>query len=150
MSTPRSTPRGPAEKAGIIGERAYKGAVVSALLIPVLQYVLLEFYNVMQSLPTTGGPFLDEAQFVFQSGMAALVLLPVVSTIGSIILSYAFAGWPGVGLYWMMSMAASSMLGASLTAALIFVTGVFLFFLAAAVKMYLEGRNNRNRPVRRL
>lgn len=150
MSTSRTTPRGPGEAAGIIAESAYKGAVVSALVVPALQIILLRIAEVAQSLPSTGtGPYAGEMSMILQSGMLALVVLPVASTIGSMILAYAFARWWGVGLYWVMSLAASRLLGADLTAAVVFAIGMVLFFVVATIKMGVFQSGSRRGPPRR-
>jgi hypothetical protein len=149
MSTPRTTPRGPAESTGEIAERAYRGAVLSSIVIPALQLALFRMAETMQSMPSiNGGPFAGEATAFLHSGMLALALIPVASTIGAAVFAYVTADWWGVGLYWVMSTMAIKMLGGSLTAGIVFVTGMFAFFVVAAVKMGVFSRSRRRRPPR--
>ena len=145
MTGTQPTPRDPVEATGTITERAIQGAYVS-LVISFLQLFFIELYAAMQSA-STSQVYAGEMELIFQTGMLGLILLPVVSTIVSVAITYSIADWIGVGLYLVISTAASVALGASLTAALIFISGMFAFLFVVVVKM---NSSQDRRPHRRL
>jgi len=143
MSTPRSTPRGPAGTTAEIAERAWRGTVASAIFIPVLQLILLELAGATYSM--NNAALSSEPQSIIYTAIFVLGLLPIVSTIVATAIAYLGGGLPGVGLYYIMSIGASMILGAALTGVLIFMTGVALFLVVATIK----SRQNRNRSTYR-
>lgn len=143
MSTPRSTPRGPADRTAEIAGRAWQGTVASAILIPAFQLILLEIAEATHSMnDTTLG---TDPQMILYTGIVVLGVLPILTTIIATAIAYAGGGLLGVGLYYIISIGASMMLGANLTGALIFITGVVLFLIVATIK----SRRNRKRRTRR-
>lgn len=115
MSTPRTTPRGPAETTGTIAANAVEGTITKSVLIPVLQLILLTFAGAMQSLPDTGGASAGQSLAILQSAAFVLGVLPVVSTVTSTIAAFRAAHIPGVILYYVMSVGVSGMLNAKFT-----------------------------------
>ena len=107
-------------------------------MIPTMQPFLLRFANALQ--PYAGDALAVDPMTILTTGILVLGILPVISTLGSTLFAYLAAGWPGVVLYYVISTGASMMLGAELTGAIIFMTGVVLFLLVATFKM----RNNRS------
>lgn len=142
MSTPRKRVGGPANVTADIAQRAWKGTVASAVLVPTMQLILLEFANTLQ--PIAGNALAVDPISVLSTAIVVLSVLPVVSTLVSMAFAYVVGGWLGVVLYYLMSIGASMMLGAELTGAIIFITGVGLFLLVAAFKM--RGSQQRRRP----
>ena len=137
MSTPRKPTGGPADATAGIAERAWQGTVASAVMIPAMQLFLLKFANALQ--PYAGDALTVDPMTILTTGIIVLGVLPVLSTLGSTWFAYLAAGWPGVVLYYVISTGISMMLGAEITGAIIFMTGVVLFLLVATFKM----RNNR-------
>jgi len=107
-------------------------------VVPTTQLILLNIANALQ--PYTGDALAVDPMTILTTGIIVLGVLPVVSTLGSTLFAYLAAGWPGVTLYYVISTGASIMLGAELTGAIIFMTGIVLFLLVATFNM----RNNRN------
>jgi hypothetical protein len=107
-----------------------------------MQLILLEFANTLQ--PIAGNALAVDPISVLSTAVVVLSVLPVVSTLVSMAFAYVVGGWLGVVLYYLMSIGASMMLGAELTGAIIFITGVGLFLLVAAFKM--RGSQQRRRP----
>lgn len=89
------------------GADAFEGAVMTGIIIPVMQYVLLAALN---ALPT--GTLNEVTPLLFVSTVAAMGLLPIASTMGSMIAAYAVGGPIAVVLYVVMSIAASAVFGA--------------------------------------
>lgn len=144
MSTPRKPAGGPADATADIAERAWQGTVTSAVLVPAMQLILLEFANALQ--PYAGDALAVDPMTLLTTGIVVLGVLPVVSTLGSTFFAYLAAGWPGVILYYVISTGASMMLGAELTGVIIFMTGVVLFLLVATLKMRSSGKRRHPRP----
>lgn len=142
MSAPRKPASGPADSTADIAQRAWKGTVASAVLVPTIQLILLEFANALQ--PIAGNALAVDPISILSTAVVVLSVLPVVSTLVSMAFAYVVGGWLGVVLYYLMSIGASMMLGAELTGAIIFITGVVLFLLVAAFKM--RGSQQRRRP----
>lgn len=143
MSTPRSTPRGPADTTADIAERAWQGTVASAVLVPALQLILLKIAEATHSINDVA--LGADPQTILYTGIVVLGLLPIFSTIVATAIAYAGGGWLGVILYYVVSMGASMMFGAELTGALIFITGIMLFLIVATI----NSRENRNKRTRR-
>ena len=104
-----------------------------------MQLVLLRFANALQ--PYAGDTLTVDPITILTTGVVVLGVLPIISTLGSTLFAYLTAGWPGVVLYYVISTGASMMLGAELTGAIIFITGVLLFLTVAVFKM----QNNQKR-----
>ena len=139
MSTPRKPAGGPADATASIAGRAWQGTVASAVVIPTIQLILLRFANALQ--PYAGDTLTVDPITLLTTSVVILGVLPIISTLGSTLFAYLTAGWPGVILYYVISTGASMMLGAELTGAIIFITGVLLFLTVAVFKM----RNNQKR-----
>lgn len=144
MSTPRKPAGGPADATADIAERAWQGTVASAVLVPTMQLILLEFADALQ--PVAGNALALDPMSILSTAIIVLGVLPVVSTLASTAFAYVVAGWPGVVLYYLMSMGASMMLGAKLTGVIIFMTGTTLFLLVAAFKMRGSQQRRQSRP----
>ena len=144
MSTSRKPAGGPADATANIAERVWQGTVASALLIPALQLFLLQFANGLQ--PYANNALAVDPMTILSPTIVVLGVLPVVSTLVSTAIAYGAASWPGVMFYYIMSTGASMMLGAKLTGAIIFMTGVVLFLVVAVLKMR---SNQKRRPPRR-
>jgi len=143
MSTPRKPAGGPADATANIAERAWQGTVASAVVVPTVQLILLRFANALQ--PYAGNTLAVDPMALLTTGIVVIGIFPVVSTLGSTLFAYLAAGWPGVILYYVISTGASMMLGAELTGAIIFMTGVVLFLVVAAVKMRSSQKRRRSR-----
>lgn len=109
MSTPRKPSGGPADATANIAERAWRGTVASAVVVPTVQLILLRFANALQ--PYAGDTLAVDPMALLTTGIVVLGVVPVVSTLGSTLFAYLTAGWPGVLLYYVISTGASMMLG---------------------------------------
>jgi hypothetical protein len=111
-----------------------------------MQLILLEFANALQ--PYAGDALSVDPMTLLTKGLVVLGVLPVVSTLGSTLFAYLAAGWPGVMLYYLISIGGSMMVGANLTGSIIFITGVVLFLIVATLKMRSgQSRRGPRRPV---
>ncbi|WP_259536276.1 hypothetical protein [Halalkaliarchaeum sp. AArc-CO] len=146
MSTPRSTPRGPADRTAEIAERAWQNTVASAILIPAIQLIFLELAEATHSL--NGATLGTDPVTILYTGIVVLGLIPIFSTIVATAIAYIGAGWPGVILYYIVSVGASMMLGAQLTGVLIFLTGIILFLLVTTIKSKRKRSRRTHPPMR--
>lgn len=93
-------------RAGDFAEDALQGAFVAGIFMPVFQQILLKLFG---AFPKTG--YDGSTALVFGVALVTMSLLPVLSTVVSIILAYAVGGFIGASLYVVMSLAASAVLG---------------------------------------
>lgn len=146
MSTQQKHTSGP-DVPSILIKGALTGAVVTVALIPTFRMVFAELATVHRSLSPNGGPFSQELSAIFLASNVAFILLPVVSTMGSILFAYSNLGPVGVGLYLMLSVAATGMLLGSTMAVVTFVLGALAIMAIWTVKS--SRRRGRGAPVRR-
>ena len=123
------------------------GAVATLVLIPVFRLILGELAAVHRSLSPTGGPFSQELSTIFFIGNVSFVLLPLASTLGSILFAYSNLGIAGVVLYLMLSSAATGMILGSAMAMLTFVFGAVAIMAVWAIKS--SQQRGRGVPTRR-
>ena len=142
MSTYRNTTSGP-DVPQILIKSAFVGAVTTIVLIPTFREILAQLASIQQGSSLQSGPFSEQAATILFAGDFTLALIPIISTIGMVIFAYSRLGGLGVGLYLVLSTAASGMLAGSTTAVLTFVFGA----MALTVIWAIKSRTRRNRPV---
>lgn len=145
MPAIRNAPRGPADATGSIAELALGGVIIS-IVIPVFQTVLIEIYGTANTV-SDAQTVMGEMQMIFNATMLVLVLLPAISTIVAMTISYLIADWLGVGFYVIMSLTWSLVISGVFTAVIIAVTAIAVFLVAAAFKGV--GQRKRRQPPRR-
>lgn len=142
MPTPRKNSSGPDAVLSLI-ESAFKGAVVTLVLIPVFLRLVNELANVQQTLSPEGGVYSHEISTILWVGHLSFATLPIVSTIGSIVVAYSNLGATGVVLYLVISSAATGMLAGSTTAVITFMLGATAMFVVWAFRSRLR---HQHRP----
>lgn len=115
--------------AGDFAGDALHNAVVAGLLIPIFQQILLELSNAFPEASINASTTL-----VFLAALVTMSLLPTLSTVVSIVAAYAMGGVVGVGLYVVMSVAASAVLGNALMGMLVLLVAT----LAMAVWLFVQ------------
>lgn len=132
------SPAEPAAAGDFAGD-ALHDAIVAGLLIPIFQQILLELFN---AFPETA---IDASTtLVFVVALVTMGLLPTLTTVVSIAAAYAMGGVIGAGLYVVMSVAASAVLGNPLMGMLVLLVAT----LAMAVWLFVQA-STRSRPSHR-
>lgn len=125
--------------AGDFAGDALQGAVTAGILIPVFQQILLELLGAFPETAYDGSTTL-----LFAVALVTMSLFPVVSTVVSIALAYAVGGFVGAGLYVVMSIAASAILGNSLMGLIVLLVAT----VAMALWLFVQA-SNRSQAGRR-
>lgn len=131
----------PASAAGNLAGGAIQTAVLSSIVIPVLQLVLLTLLNAM---PEAGAGQFNEFLDTYRLVITLLPLLPIASTIVSAVVAYALGGKLGVIGYFVVSFSASAMIGANLLAAVVFLVG--FVWLVGVFAVNLRSKKQHRRP----
>jgi len=142
MSTPTKHTSGPDVLSSLVTS-AFTGAVATVVLIPAFREIFAQLVAIQYSLSSNGSTFSQELSTIVFAGKLAFVLLPVASTVGSIVFAYSNVEIGGVVLYLIIASSASGMLLGSTMAVLTFIFGG----IALTVIFALRSKPNRRRPV---
>lgn len=132
-------PADPAAAGDFAGD-ALHDAVVAGLLIPILQQILLELFNAFPETAINASTTL-----VFVVALVTMGLLPTLTTVVSIAAAYAVGGIIGAGLYVVMSVAASAVLGNPLMGMLVLLIATLAMAVWLFVKASTQSRAGRGR-----
>ena len=119
MSTPRNTPSGPAVSYRLIAG-AFIGGVCTLVLVPVFRDIFAQLSSVFLALHPQGGPYGDHLVTLLETVDFALIVLPIASTLGLVVVAYAWLGTLGAVLTIGLSSTATGMLAGRPAAVLTF------------------------------
>lgn len=145
MSTSRKNSSG-SDVALFLIKSAVTGTVATFILIPAFLKIFSELRRIQRTLSPEDSVYAQEISTVFFAGELAFAIIPLVSTLGAIVVAYANLGTIGVLLYLLISSAATGLLAGSTVALVTFILGAVALVIVRAVTS--GSRNQRRPPIR--